>query len=122
MSIWITCDGTRMHLTLLQFDHCEDSIASSPGFPLVLRREISRRKAWKSWHVRGSRGRRHLIERGREADPLERLSCYVAFSLGLWISSEDGTRGSAQVLDNASSEPVFVYIRRDKAEIRLFQT
>ncbi len=41
-------------------------------------------------------------------------SAYVAFSLRLWISSEDGTRDRAEVRDNASSEPIFVYIRSDK--------
>ncbi len=40
-----------------------------------------------------------------------RWNAYVAFSLRLWIGSEDGTRGSGEVRDNASSEPVFVYIR-----------
>ncbi len=31
----------------------------------------------------------------------------MASSLGLWISSEDGTEGSTDVRDNVSSEPVF---------------
>ncbi len=58
-----------------------------------------------------------LIGRGGK---LIRWSVYVAFSHSLSISSEDGTRGSAEleVRDNASSESVFAYICRAKAEIR----
>ncbi len=41
---------------------------------------------------------------------------------GCGLALKDGTKGSTEVRDNASSEPVFVYISRDKAAIQSVQS
>ncbi len=81
-------------------------VASFPGFPLEKVESLGDYRTRATWGRR--KGRNDLM--GRGGKPMH-WSAYVTFSLGLWISSEDGTRGSAEVRVNVSSEPVFVYTR-----------